>query len=60
MPKKPDIIGVAEASRLLGIDRSVLTRRVQAGRIPYLMKFAGVRGAYVFDRKTIEQMADTK
>lgn len=53
-----DLIGAAEAARLLGITvRSTLIRRVEAGRIPYLAQLDGPGGPYVFDRHDIEALA---
>lgn len=42
------LIGAATAARLLGLERSSLTRKVQAGKITALARLDG--GAYVFDR----------
>ena len=53
-----DLIGAAEASRLLGINhRSTLTRRIEAGEIPWLAQLDGQGGAYVFDRTEITALA---
>lgn len=51
------LIGSTEAARILGIDRSSLTRRARAGRVPVVGKLDGLRGALVFDRAVIEQLA---
>lgn len=53
-----DLIGAAEVCRLLGIQhRSTLTRRMNAGEVPYLAQLDGPGGAYVFDRHDIERLA---
>ncbi len=44
------LIGAAEVSRRLGIDRSTLTRRVQSGAIEPLTRLDG--NVYVFDGET--------
>jgi len=49
-----DLIGAAEAARILGINKATLTRRVAAGRIDPLVKLDGPRGVLVFDRSDIE------
>lgn len=46
-----------EAATLLGVDRSGITRRVQAGRLAPAMKLAGRTGAYLFERADIEALA---
>lgn len=52
-----DLIGSAEVCRLLGIDRSTLVRRVQAGSIPAAVKAPGSNGAYLFDRELVTALA---
>lgn len=53
-----DLIGSAEAAALLG-DKSVrqFTRRIERGQIVPVMKLAGKRGAYLFDRTAILTLA---
>lgn len=51
------IIGVAEAAQILGLERSTLTRKIKRGAIAPLAKVRGVRGAYIFDGAEIEAMA---
>lgn len=55
-----DTIGAAEAAALLHIDRSVLTRWVQAGRLTPVFKLPGKTGAYLFHRADVEALAATK
>lgn len=57
MPKKPDLIGSAEAAELLGIDRGTLTRWVQAGRIDAYMELPGATGSRLFDRAVVQRLA---
>lgn len=54
------LIGTVEVAELLGIDRSVVVRRVQSGRLKVVGKMPGTRGSYVFDRADIETQAETK
>ena len=52
------IIGSAEACRILGIDRSTLTRWAAAGRVQPLERLCeGRTGAFVWDREVIEALA---
>lgn len=44
------LIGAREAARLLGIDRSSLMRRIEAGTVTPLVQLDGPGGAWVFDR----------
>lgn len=54
---EPDLIGSAEACDILGIDRSVLVRRIAAGKLKAVTKMPGERGPYVFDRAEVERHA---
>lgn len=49
------IIGARTAAALLGLERSSLTRKVQAGKITALARLEG--GAYVFDRAALLEEA---
>lgn len=51
------LIGMAEAAEILGMERSTLTRRLLSGSIKALTKINGPRGAYIFDRADIEALA---
>jgi len=53
---KPDLIGSQEACRVLGIDRSTLSRWVAAGRLDYWVQLPGPNGAFLFDRKAVEAL----
>ena len=53
----PTYIGSAEACRLLGIDRSTLSRWVAAGRLPLAMKVGtATNGALLFHRADVEAL----
>lgn len=51
------LIGSAEAAKLLGMSSTTFNRRVLAGDVPALQKLPGSKGAWVFDRETIERLA---
>jgi hypothetical protein len=53
----PDIIGGVEASEILGIDRSTLSRWIAAGKIVPLQQLPTSRGAFLFIRADVEQLA---
>lgn len=55
---KVDVIGAAEASAMLNIERSTLVRRVQRGLVPTVGQLPGASGAYLFDRSVIAAMTD--
>lgn len=58
MPKiQDDLIGVAEASELTGLDRRTIHRKVDRGELKAAVKLPGLRGAYLFRRSDIEQIA---
>lgn len=46
----------ATACSWLDIDRSTLTRWVQAGRITPAFKFPGKAGAFLFERSEVERL----
>ncbi|WP_156532974.1 helix-turn-helix domain-containing protein [Cellulosimicrobium sp. I38E] len=46
----------ATACSWLGIDRSTLTRWVQAGHITPAFKYPGSNGAYLFERAEVERI----
>lgn len=51
-----DLIGAIETCTMLGIDRSTLTRRIQAGTVIPLAQLDGPGGAYVFDRAEVQAL----
>lgn len=52
-----DLIGTVEAAEVLGVERSVLTRWVQTGRLPEAIKLPGATGARLFRRSDVEALA---
>jgi hypothetical protein len=48
-----DEITAAEAAVILGVDRSVVLKRVKAGELRTSRKLPGRTGAYLFRRKDI-------
>lgn len=57
MPDVDDLLGSREAARLLGIDRSTLTRWVRDGRIAPIHTLPGATGAHLFRRSDLEELA---
>lgn len=53
----PDLISSADAAELLGIDRSTLSRWVQAGRLAPVLKMPGLRGPALYDRTAVLALA---
>ena len=57
MDKEPSLLTAAETcAELGGIDRSTLTRWVQAGRITPARKLPGLTGAYLFDPAEVQRV----
>lgn len=56
-PMQSDLIGSVEAAELLGVDRSVLTRLVQSGRLDRAHKLPGENGAALYRRSDVEALA---
>ncbi|NIL76775.1 hypothetical protein RhoFasB10_02902 [Rhodococcus sp. B10] len=54
-----DVIGAAEAARLLGVSKATVNRRAAAGQLT-AHKMPGVTGAHLFDRDEIESLAKQK
>lgn len=48
-----DLIGAAEAQRMLGVSRSTVTRMAQDGRLTPIYTGPGQTGAYVFRRDDV-------
>lgn len=53
-----DMIGSREAAALLGMNLRTFNRRVAAGAIRPSLTLAGPKGARLFDRSTIEALAN--
>lgn len=51
------LIGSAEAAKILGIDRSVLLKRVRSGQVEPVQKLPAATGAYLFDADVISELA---
>lgn len=55
-----NIIGTAEAARILGWSLAKVKRETLAGRLPHQAKLDGRTGAYLFSRDTVEFIARTQ
>lgn len=53
----PNLLGASEACERIGIDRSTLTRWIQAGRITAAQKLPGPKGVYLFEPAEVERAA---
>lgn len=60
MHKSDDLIGSKDACRILGIDRSTLSRWVALGKLPLAMRLPGDKGAMLFHRRDVEALAKTE
>lgn len=58
MANPEDLIPSVEATELLGVGRSTLTRWVQSGRLPEARKLPGKTGVRLFHRSDIERLRD--
>lgn len=47
----------AEVAEILFLDRTTVLRQAKSGEIPGATKLAGSRGAWIFDRDTIDRIA---
>lgn len=52
--KQLDLIGTSEVARILGVDRSTVTRRVARGDLAPATRAPGHRGALLFRREDVE------
>ena len=58
MPKTPDLVGSAEACRILELlARSTLTRWAEDGTLTPIGKLPGKNGAFLFNRADVERLA---
>lgn len=57
MPDERDLIGSADAERILNISRATLVRWVAASKLSTAGRLPGPRGAWVFHRDDVERLA---
>ena len=53
---RQSFLSTTEVAAELGVDRSVVVRRVKAGQLTPVQKLPGHTGAYLFDRAAIEAL----
>lgn len=53
-----ELIGAAQAARILGISQRQVARRVETGALEPLGKIQGKTGALLFDRAYVEKVAE--
>jgi hypothetical protein len=53
-------VGTKDAALILGRSVRTVIRQAHDGRLPYLTKVDGERGAFVFNRATIEAIASAE
>jgi excisionase family DNA binding protein len=58
MNPEEDLIGTAEATRILSVDKTTITRWVAAGRLTPALKLPRRNGAYLFKRSDVEALKD--
>lgn len=52
-------VTVKDASRILNLSRSTVTRRTLDGTIPHVAKVPGQTGAYLYDPDTLTELVTT-
>lgn len=57
MQDAADFIGTRQAADILNVDRSVLTRLVQSGRLTRAHQLPGRNGAALYRRSDVEALA---
>jgi hypothetical protein len=57
-----DLIGTAEVTRILGVDKATVLRRIKAGLLVPAMKMpsSGGNGAYLFERSQVMALKETQ
>lgn len=60
MQDEDRLIGVAEAARMLGVDRSTLTRWVRSGKLRAAEKWDGRTGGYRFAYAVVARLANKR
>lgn len=58
--KPPDLIGTADAAKILGVSERTAKRLASSGRLPAAVKMPGETGAYLFRRSDVERMRDMR
>lgn len=53
-----DLIGTAEVTRILGVDKATVLRRIEAGKLVPALKMPGPNGAYLFRRADAEALKE--
>jgi excisionase family DNA binding protein len=53
-----DLIGSAEAAKILSVDQATISRWVHNGTLNPATKLPGLSGAYLFHRTDIETLAE--
>lgn len=54
----PDLLSTVEAAEIIGVERSTLSRWIDAGRITPALKLPGINGAHLFARSEVERVRD--
>lgn len=57
MPEPTDLLATVEAAKIIGVERSVLSRWVAFGRIAVAHQLPGRNGAMLFDRSEVDRVA---
>lgn len=58
MGDMPDLLTTAQLADLMGVDRSVIIRRVTSGALVPALTLPGRTGAHLFDPSHLEQDED--
>lgn len=57
MAQTPPLIGSKDACLLLDVNRSTLTRWVEAGRLVPVTRLPGKNGAFLFKQEDVDRLA---
>lgn len=58
MPQTPDLIGAAEAARILDVDRTTVSLWARIGKLTPAVRLPGRTGAVLFDRSDVEALLE--
>jgi hypothetical protein len=58
MNPEEDLIGTADATRILSVDKTTITRWVASGKLVPALKLPRRNGAYLFKRADVEALKD--